>query len=132
MNNARFTAPSAVILGDPEIGEGTWLGYFTILDGSEGLVIGKNCSIASGVHIYSHSTHLLTTTLGKRKTGQVTIGDNVAVGANTIIHYGCTVGSNSVVGALSQLRPHTVVGEFEYWSGNPAKFIRRLRMETVE
>ena len=131
MNKARFTAPSAVIIGEPEIGEGTWCGHFCILDASEGLTIGKDCSIASGVHIYSHSTHLLTATLGERKTGKIVIGDHVAVGANTIIHYGCTIKDNSIIGALSQLRPHTTVGSYEYWAGNPARFIRTLRHENL-
>ena len=80
---ARFISPACVILGSPEIGEGTWIGHFTVLDGSQGLRIGKNCSIASGVHIYTHSTHELVA-LGKAKfVGSVEIGDNVVIGGNS-------------------------------------------------
>lgn len=107
MNKARFTAPSCVIIGDPNIGENTWIGHFTVLDGSQGLVIGKNCSIASGVHIYTHSTHELTTGKGTKKTGAVTIGDNVAIGANSIVMYDVSIGNNVCIPALTLIKPHT-------------------------
>jgi len=124
---ARFISPACVILGTPEIGEGTWIGHFTVLDGSQGLRIGKNCSIASGVHIYTHSTHELVA-LGKAKfVGSVEIGDNVVIGANSIIHYGCKIGSNTVIGALSMLKPNTIIDGDEFWAGIPAKFKKKLK-----
>lgn len=133
MNKTRFVAPSAILIYPPPtsdeilfIGENCWIGHFTILDGSEGLRIGNNCSIASGAHIYSHSTHLLTATLGERKTGAVTIGDNVAIGANSIIHYGCKIEDGAIIGALSQLLPHTHVKKGEFWAGNPAMLVRKM------
>ena len=46
----------AWIIGEPEIGEGTWIGAFTVLDGSGGLRIGRGCDIGCGVQIYTHST----------------------------------------------------------------------------
>ena len=107
LNQARFTSSSAVIIGNPTIGEGTWIGHFTVIDGSEGLTIGKNCSIASGVHIYTHSTHKLTSEGGKRITGKVAIGDNVTIGANSVIHHGCIIGDNVVIPSLTKLRPYT-------------------------
>jgi acetyltransferase-like isoleucine patch superfamily enzyme len=107
MNNARFTAPTCVILGKPDVGEGTWIGHFTILDGSCGLTIGKNCSIASGVHIYTHSTHELTTKGKFKLTGKVEIGDNVAIGANSVIFYGSKIGDNVVIPALTVVKPYT-------------------------
>jgi acetyltransferase-like isoleucine patch superfamily enzyme len=107
-NRARFVAPSTIILGDPEIGEGTWCGHFTILDGVNApLKIGKNCSIASGVHIYTHSTHELVSKNGEKKTGAVTIGDNVSIGANSVILYDVYIGDNVVIPALTLVKPHT-------------------------
>ena len=106
---ARFIAPSAIILGEPDIGEGTWIGHFTVLDGSHGLKIGKNCSIASGVHIYTHSTHLQTVKRGDYLKAPVTIGDNVAIGANSVILHGCIIEDGVVIPALSLLRPYMKV-----------------------
>ena len=114
MNKARFTAPTAVILGDPEIGEGTWIGHFCVLDGSQGLVIGRNCSIASGVHIYTHSTHELTTEGKPKLVGPVVIGDNVAIGANSVILHGCEIGDNVVILALTLLRSWTKIEKVKH------------------
>ena len=110
-NKARYTAPSAIILGDPDIGEGTWIGHFTVLDGSNGLKIGKNCSIASGVHIYTHSTHKLTTNGGDYLCAPVVIKDNVAVGANSVIMHGCIIESETVIPALTLVKPYTRIGK---------------------
>lgn len=114
MNNARFTAPSAIILGDPEIGEGTWIGHFCVIDGSQGLVIGRNCSIASGVHIYTHSTHELTTEGKQKLVGRVEIGDNVAIGANSVILHGCKIGDGVCIPALTLLRPWTKIEKIQH------------------
>ena len=109
MNKARFTAPNSVIIGEPEIGEGTWIGHYTVIDGSNGLTIGTDCSIASGVHIYTHSTHKLTTENGEYLHAPVKIGDNVAIGANSVIMYGCKIGDNVCIPALSLVKPYTEI-----------------------
>ena len=109
-NLARFIAPNAVILGNPTIGEGTWIGYFTVIESINAQVtIGKNCSIASGVHIYTHSTHKLTTEGKPKEVGAVTIGNNVAIGANSVIMHGCVIGDNTVIPALTLVKPWTEV-----------------------
>ena len=110
----------------PEIGEGTWIGHFTVLDGSNGSRIGRNCDISCGVHIYTHSTHERCALHKKKLTGRVEIGDNVMVGANTVVNYGCTIHSNAVIGALSMVKPCTMIGSYEFWRGNPARFIKKM------
>src|SRR4030042_6341642 len=45
---------SSLVIGDVKVGKNTWIGPFTVLDGSGGLEIGNNCNIASGAQIYSH------------------------------------------------------------------------------
>src|SRR2546423_10331063 len=47
---------SSLVLGDVQVGEETWIGPFTVLDGRGGLTIGKYCSISAGVQLYSHDT----------------------------------------------------------------------------
>ena len=44
------------VMGDVTVGTQTFIGPFTLIDGSGGLEIGSYCSIAAGVHIYSHDT----------------------------------------------------------------------------
>src|SRR5262249_484942 len=56
-----FGAESSVydacyVYGEVQVGEHTWVGPFTILDGTGRIRIGRYCSISAGVHIYSHDT----------------------------------------------------------------------------
>jgi len=93
-----------------KMGVDVWIGYFTLIDGSGGLEIGNNVSISSGVHIYTHDstefriegnipkdpingTHI--------KRAPVKIGNNVQIGANSVIAPGVTIGNNVIIGALS-------------------------------
>ncbi len=90
------------ISGAPEIGDGTWIGAFTLLDGSGGLTIGKGVDVSSGVQIYTHSS-------AKRCVSgrdynvvdrqPVRIGDHVFIGANATILMGTTIGDRAVIGA---------------------------------
>ena len=97
----RFN-PLAWIVGDPTIGEGTWIGAFTVIDGSGGLTIGSGCDISSGVQIYTHSSAKRCIS-GRRypsvDRAGVTIGDRVFVGAGAIINMGVTIGDEAVIGA---------------------------------
>ena len=97
---------SSNIFGKVKIGKNTWIGPFTIIDGSGGEIkIGDYCSISSGVQIYTHDTVKWSLTGGKAEfeKGNVSIGDNCYVGPNVIISKdvkigkGCIIGSNSFV-----------------------------------
>ena len=54
--------PHAWIVGEPEIGDGCWIGAFTLIDGSGGLTIGKGCDVSSGAQILTHSSARRTVT----------------------------------------------------------------------
>ena len=44
----------AWVTGNPKVGEDTWIGAFTLIDGEHAeLKIGKGCNIASGAQILS-------------------------------------------------------------------------------
>lgn len=94
---------SSIVLGNVKVGKNTWIGPFTILDGSGGLEIGSNCSISAGVQIYSHDSVNWATSGGKKEYeyGSVKIGDNCYIGPNAIISRGITIGSGTVIGANS-------------------------------
>lgn len=96
---------ASVVLGDVEVGESTWIGPFTVLDGSGGLSIGAHCSISSGVHIYTHDTVRRALTGGRAPISQapVRIGDCTYVGPNAIVTRGVTIGSQCVIGAASMV-----------------------------
>ena len=92
----------AWVVGEPTVGEGTWIGAFTMIDGSGGLTIGAGCDISSGAQIYTHSSAKRCVS-GRRfdvvERAPVVIGDRVFVGAGAIIQMGVTIGAEAVIGA---------------------------------
>lgn len=94
---------NSYVFGDVKVGGNTWIGPFTILDGSGGLEIGTNCSISSGVQIYTHDTVMWALSEGKAEyeRSPVRIGDCCYIGSQTVIAKGVTVGEHTVIGALS-------------------------------
>lgn len=119
--------PNAWIVGDPVIGEGTWIGAFTVIDGSGGLRIGRGCDISSGVHIYTHSSVrrcVTGRTYPDVDRAPVQIGDRVFVGANAVVNMGVSIGDEAVIGAgavvTADVPARTIV------AGVPARPIGRI------
>ena len=65
----------------------------------------------------------------KARTGEITIGDNVFIGSNSILLYGVSIGNNVVIGAGSIVTkdipegvvavgsPCKPIGSFDDWKG---------------
>lgn len=124
--------PFAWIAGEPEIGEGCWIGAFTLIDGLGGLKIGRGCDISSGVQILSHSTaHRCVTervhnTIDKRHTE---IGDHVFLGSNAIVLMGAKVGHHSIIGAGAVVREGMEIPPYSLVVGVPARIVRSIQDE---
>ena len=112
---------SAVVIGDVKVGEQTWIGPFTVLDGSGGLEIGAHCSISAGVQIYTHDTVNWATSAGTKPAdvAPVKIGDSCYIGPNVIISKGVTIGEGCVIGANSFVNQDLPAGT-RAW-GSPAR-----------
>ena len=85
--------------------------------------IGDNVTMAPRVHILCHDASTKQF-LGYTKIGRVNIGNNVFVGADTVVLPGVTIGDNVIIGANStvthDIPDNTVV------AGSPAKVICTL------
>lgn len=94
---------SSLLFGDIKVGENTWIGPFTILDGTGGLEIGSYCSISAGVQIYTHDSVKWALSGGKQKYeyAPVKIGDCCYIGPNVIISKGVILGNHCIIGANS-------------------------------
>lgn len=101
-----FGAQSSVynlsyVLGDVSVGENTWVGPYTLLDGSGGLTIGAWCSISAGVHLYSHNTVNWALSRGEQayEHAATSVGDSCFIGPHAVIAAGVRIGDRCVVGA---------------------------------
>lgn len=114
---------SCLIFGSVSVGENTWIGPNTILDGSGGLRIGNNCSISAAVHIYSHDTVDWAVSGGEKpyKYSPVLIEDNCYIGPQSIIAANVSLGKGCIVGANSFVNQS--FPSFSKIAGNPAKLI---------
>lgn len=82
--------------------------------------IGNNVTFAPRVHILAHDASMKKS-LGYAKIGQVSIGNNVFLGAGTIVLPNVKIDDNTVVGAGSVVT-HDLLGGGIY-AGNPVKKI---------
>lgn len=81
---------------------------------------GNNVTLAKDAYIIAHDASTKKF-LGKTKFGAVNWGNNVFVGARTIILPGVNIGDNVIIGANSCV--NTSIPNNQVWGGSPAKYI---------
>lgn len=123
---------NSYVYGNVEVGEHTWIGPFTLLEGSGGLKIGSHCSISAGTQIYTHdSVHwALSGGQAPYKQAPVTIGDCCYIGSQTVIAKGVTIGDHVVVGASSFVNKD--IPSFSVAAGVPCRVIGKVIIENGE
>lgn len=126
--------PHAWIVGEPAIGDGCWIGAFTVIDGSGGLTIGRGCDISAGAQIYTHSTvrRCLTAGVEPISTAPTIIGDHVHIGAGAIVLMGSTIGHFCVVAAGAVVREGTLAPDFSFLVGVPARVVPNAAQRLLE
>ena len=100
-----FLAPTAVIIGDVEIGEGSSVWFSAVLRGDSGAIrIGRRTNLQDGVIV--HLDPGLPTTIGDDVTvghGAIvhgtTVGDGAQIGMGAITLSGSRIGAGAIVGA---------------------------------
>ena len=109
------------------------------------LIIGKFCSLASGVQFMMGGTQAHNTTWisnfpmdvleddfdqfesappkAFQKKGDTRIRNDVWIGKSALIMQGVTIGNGAIIGARAVVTKD--VGPYEIWAGNPARCIRK-------
>ncbi|NVJ61430.1 MAG: sugar O-acetyltransferase [Gammaproteobacteria bacterium] len=94
----------------------------TILDGGE-VNIGSDCLVGPNVQIITvgHSTDAVQRLVKENYVADITIGNNVWIGASAIILPGVSIGDDAVIGAGAVVTKKVTAGSKV--AGNPAKTI---------
>jgi carbonic anhydrase/acetyltransferase-like protein (isoleucine patch superfamily) len=133
-----FIAPSAVVIGDTEIGEDSGIWFGCVVRGDVNVIrIGKRTNIQDGTIIHVASR------------GQGTfIGDDITIGHMAVLHActledrcfigmkacvmdGAYVESDAMVAAGALVTPGKRVRRGQLWAGNPARHLRDLTPEEI-
>ena len=109
-----------------EVGKNFFANYNCSLIDVAKIKIGDNCMLAPNVAIYTagHPVHPVSRNSAYEYGKEVTIGDNVWLGGNTVVCPGVHIGNNVVIGAGSIVTkdiPDMVVAV-----GNPCRVIKKI------
>lgn len=113
----------AWLIGEPDIGEGVWIGAFTLIDGSGGLKIGAGVNVSSGAQIVTHSSARRTVTARAYPhvdRAPVEIGEHTFIGSNAVILMGAKIGKHSVVAAGAVVKEFSEFPDYSLIAGVPA------------
>jgi carbonic anhydrase/acetyltransferase-like protein (isoleucine patch superfamily) len=133
-----FLAPTSVVIGDVEIGEGSSVWFGAVIRGDRSLIrIGRNTNIQDNCTIHSDPPY------------PVSIGDFVSLGHNAVIHGGiiedeCIIGigavilngaivrQGSIVASGAVIREGQEVGPNRLVAGVPASLKKELGPEDAK
>jgi acetyltransferase-like isoleucine patch superfamily enzyme len=121
---------SSLVFGDVKVGKHTWIGPFTILDGSGGgLSIGDYCSISAGVQIYTHDSVKWSVSGGKAEyeKAPTEIGHCVYIGPSSVITKGVKIHDHCIIGAFSYVDKEIL--EYSIARGQPARIVGRVELK---
>lgn len=112
-----------------EVGKNFFANYNCAIVDVAKVTIGDNCLLAPSVSIYTagHPIYPTTRNSGFEYGKEVSIGDNVWIGGNTVVCPGVHIGSNVVIGAGSVVTKD--IPDWTIAAGNPCRVIRKITEE---
>ncbi|MBR4768672.1 MAG: gamma carbonic anhydrase family protein [Lachnospiraceae bacterium] len=137
MKQPFFKAEGAVIVGDVTFEEESSVWFNAVIRGDAGPIsIGRRSNIQDNCTL--HLDHGTSLTIGDDVTvghnailHGCTIGDNVIIGMGAIVMNGAVIGSNSIIGAGAIVTERSVIPENSLVIGIPGKVKRELTMEEI-
>lgn len=114
------------------IGDGSYIGRFSLISCIDQVNIGKNVMISDRCYIGDiiHNYDDIDLPIIKQPIssgGKISIGDNCWIGIGTSILPNVNIGRHCVIGANSVVTKD--VPDFHIVAGNPAKFIKKIQFD---
>jgi carbonic anhydrase/acetyltransferase-like protein (isoleucine patch superfamily) len=127
-----FIAPTAVIIGNVEIGEGASVWYGAVLRGDHGRIVlgrGSNVQDNATLHAPQDGATIIqdNVTIGHGAVLEGCVIENGAlIGMNAVVLHGATVGASSMIAAGSVVTENMAVPPRTLVAGVPAKIKKAL------
>jgi carbonic anhydrase/acetyltransferase-like protein (isoleucine patch superfamily) len=135
---SAFVAPTAVLIGDVEVGEQSSIWFGVVLRGDNGPIrIGSRTSVQDNAVI--HVSEQCETVVGNDVTighcaalEDCAIGDGALIGTNAVILNGARVGERVLVAAGSVVPANTAIPPDVLVAGAPASVKKKLEGPALE
>lgn len=134
---SAFVAPTAVLIGDVEVGEESSIWFGTVLRGDNGPIrIGARTSIQdnSVVHVSETGRTIIgdDVTVGHSAVMEdCNVGNFALIGSNAVLLNGCVVGERALIGAGSVVGERAEIPASVVAAGSPAKVKKALEGEAA-
>jgi len=140
VHDTAFLAPTAVLIGDVEVGPESSIWFGAVLRGDHpdhGIRIGARASIQDNcvLHVSARGPTLVgdEATIGHgAKFESCEIGRRALVGMNAVVLHGAVIGEESLVAALSVVPEGLIVPPRMLVAGAPARIRRALTGEAAD
>jgi carbonic anhydrase/acetyltransferase-like protein (isoleucine patch superfamily) len=138
IDNTCFIAENATVVGDVTIEENTNIWYSVAIRSDMDITtIGRNTNIQENSTV--HNDFGISTTIGDNVTvghnciiHGCSVGNNVLVGMGSIILNGAEIGDNTIIGAGSLVTQNKKIPSGVLCMGSPAKVVRELTEEEIK
>lgn len=135
-----FVAPTAVLIGDVEVGAESSIWFGAVLRGDNpdhGIRVGARTSIQDNcvIHVSARGATIVgdDVTVGHGAVFEsCVIGNGALIGMNSVLLHGCTIGEQSLVAALSVVPTGMDVPPRTLVAGSPAKVRKELTGESAD
>jgi carbonic anhydrase/acetyltransferase-like protein (isoleucine patch superfamily) len=135
-----FVAPTAVLIGDVEVGEASSVWFGAVLRGDHpdfGIRIGARTSIQDNcvLHVSARGATVVgdDVTIGHGAVFEsCEIKRGALVGMNAVLLHNCVIGEESLVAALSVVPSNMVVPARTLVAGAPAQIRKELKGESAD
>lgn len=138
IDKSVFLAPTATVIGDVTIGEGSSVWFNSILRGDiESIHVGKYTNIQdnSTVHVMGDQPTVIGdyVTIGHNSVIHCKkIGNNCLIGMGAVLLGYCEIGDNTIIGAGTVVTQHKKIPPNSLVLGSPGRIIRPLLDDEIE
>lgn len=133
-----YVHPSAVLLGDVQVGPGCFIGPHATLRGDQGaIVLDEMCNVQDNAVLHTAPggtlrLHRLAQVAHGAVLHGCTLMENALVGINATVLDGASVGRHTIVGAQSLVKRGACLEGQALYAGSPAQFVHGLSAERIE